>query len=189
VILWVTACSTQPEIPTVTATQTPRPIATSTAIWIQPTPFSTGDSIIWRDVSFTMDGVEVSNEFTTDFGSTRLPSSGNKFLWVHVKLKTLGTVEVNLPPLEHYSILYASTEIKPSYGHRGGYKDYTSLGITIFPDQELDGWLRFDIPAAAELKDMLFVFIPESTQIGASFFSPNYPYADDTLTYVWDLDQ
>jgi hypothetical protein len=136
-----------------------------------------------------MDQVEVTNEFVTDFGSVRLPSPGKKFLWVHVKLKTLGTVEVNLPPLEHYSILYAATEIKPSYGHRGGYMDYTSLGITIFPDQELDGWLRFDIPAAAELKDMRFIFIPESAQVGTSFSSPNYPYSDDKPTYVWNFEQ
>lgn len=188
-LLLVAACSTQPETATVTTTQTPRPIATSTAIRIQPTPFSTGDSILWREVSFSMDGVEITNEFTTDFGSTRLPSLGNKFLWVHVRLKNIAAVEVNLPALEHYSILYAATEFKPSYGHRNGYMDYTSLDITLFPDQELDGWLRFDIPAAAELKDMRFVFIPESAQVGVSFDSPNYPFSDDKPTYVWNLEK
>lgn len=187
-LLLVTACSTQPEIPTVTATQTPRPIATSTAIRIPPTPFATGDSILWCDVFFSMERAEVTNEFITDFGSTRLPSPENKFLWVHINLINIGTVEVSLPAIEHYSILYAATEIKPSYGHRGGYIDYTSLGITLFPGQEVDGWLRFDIPTAAELKDMLFVFIPESAQVGASFSSPNYPYSDDKPTYVWDLE-
>jgi hypothetical protein len=59
------------------------------------------------------------------------------------------------------------------------------LGPVIFPEQELDGWLRFDIPDTAELRDLRFVFLPESSQVGASFSSPNYPYADDKPTYVW----
>jgi hypothetical protein len=31
-----------------------------------------------------------------------------------------------------------------------------------------------------------FVFLPESAQVGASYGSPNYPYADDKPTYVWN---
>jgi hypothetical protein len=85
-----------------------------------------------------------------------------------------------------HSILYAATEIKPIYGHRQGYADYTSLDSIIFPNQELDGWLRFDIPVAAEWGEMFFVFIPESAQVGVSYSSPNYPYADDKPTYVWN---
>jgi hypothetical protein len=94
---------------------------------------------------------------------------------------------MDIPALEHYSILYAAIEIKPIYGHRNGYVDYSTLGKIIFPNQELDGWLRFDIPDTAGLEDMLFVFIPESAQIGTSYSSPSYPYASDKPTYVWDL--
>jgi len=64
--------------------------------------------------------------------------------------------------------------------------DNTTLGITIFPDQETDGWLRFDIPSTAGLKDMRFVFIPESVQVGVSYSSPDNIYADDKPAYVWD---
>jgi len=133
-----------------------------------------------------MDQLEITNEYLTDFGSTRTPPDGKKFLWVHVRLKNTSQVEMDVPVFEHYSILYAAIEIKPIYGHRDGYVDYTTLGKTIFPIQELDGWLRFDIPSTAELKDMRFVFLPESAQVGVSYSSPSYPYADDKPTYVWD---
>ena len=95
---------------------------------------------------------------------------------------------MNVPASEHFSILYAGTELKPTYGHRAQYIDYTTLGLAIFPDQELDVWLRFDIPTAAELRDLRFVFLPESSQVGASYGSPSYPYADDKPTYVWNCD-
>lgn len=136
----------------------------------------------------TMDQLEVTQEYLTDFGSTRIPPAGNKFLWVHLRLKNTGQIEMDVPLPEHFSILYAAIELKPTYGHRLEYMDYTELGPVIFPDQELDGWLRFDIPSMAELGDLRFVFLPESAQVGASYSSPNYPYADDKPTYVWNLE-
>jgi len=183
----VPACSTQSgssSTPaTATATQTPLPTSTPTPL---PTPVSPRDSILWDELQVTMDQLEITNEYLTDFGSTRTPPAGKKFLWVHVRLKNTSQIEMDVPVFEHYSILYAAIEIKPIYGHRDGYVDYTTLGKTIFPNQELDGWLRFDIPSTAELKDMHFVFLPESAQVGVSYSSPSYPYADDKPTYVWD---
>ena len=134
----------------------------------------------------TMEQLEVTEEYTTDYGSSRAPTEGNKFLWVYIRLKNKGKVEMDVPLSEHYSILYAAAELKPSYGHRQGYTEYTTLGLLIFPNQDLDGWIRFDIPTTAELKDLRFVFLPESSQVGASYNSPNYPYADDKPTYVWN---
>jgi hypothetical protein len=93
---------------------------------------------------------------------------------------------MDVPASEHFSVLYTAAELKPTYGHRAGYADYTTLGPLIFPDQGLDGWLRFDIPVSAELGELRFVFLPESAQVGASYNSPNYPYADDKPTYVWN---
>ena len=175
-LITLTACttkSTSQSIPA-TATQPPRPtVAVPTAV---PTPSSPSDSILWDDLQVTMDQLEITNEYVTDFGSTRTPPAGTKFLWVHVQMKNIGQVEMEIPVFEHFSILYAGTEIKPIYGHRNGYVDYTTLGTTIFPSQELDGWLRFDIPVAAELREMFFVFLPESVQIGSTLSSPNYPY-------------
>jgi hypothetical protein len=135
-----------------------------------------------------MDQVEITGEYLTEFGSNRNPPDGKQFLWVHIQLKNMGQVEIDMPALENFSILYAAAEIKPVYGHRNGYVDYTTLGSTIFPNQELDGWLRFDIPDTAELWDMLFVFLPESAQVGTSYSSPNYPYSDDKPTYVWECE-
>ena len=186
-LLILTACSSSGDSAgPITATVPSQ--ATATEVRILPTPASPGDSITWRDVQVTMDQLEVTDEFITEFGSTRNPSPGKKFMWAHIQLKNVGQIEIEIPQIEHFSILYAATEIKPTYGHRQGYRDYSTLGPILFPDQEADGWIRFDIPAAAELKDMLCVFIPESAQIGTSFSSPNYPYADGKPTYVWKCE-
>jgi hypothetical protein len=183
-LLLLTACSSTSEAVTpVAATALPQP--TAPEIRILPTPASPGDSVTWRDLQVSMDQIETTEEFVTEFGSTRRPSVGMKFMWVHIQLRNVGQIELDVPRLENFSVLYAATEVKPTYGHRQGYKDYSTLALKLFPDQEADGWIRFDVPAEAELKDMLCVFIPESAQIGTSFTSPDYPYADGTPTFVW----
>jgi hypothetical protein len=164
---------------------TPFPQPTATAVKIYPTVSSPQDSITWGSLQVTMDRLEITQEYQTDFGSSRSPTEGNKFLWVHLRIKNIGQTQTDLPAEEHFSILYSATELKPTYGHRAGYADYTTLASTIFPDQELQGWLRFDIPSASELKDLRFVFLPESSQVGSSYASPNYPYSDDKETFVW----
>ena len=180
----LTACSSarQTSTPSLTTTS-PQP--TATEMKVLSTPSSPGNSIGWGQLRVTMDQLEVTQDYITDYGSSRNPTEGNKFLWVHIRLKNTGQIEMDIPLPEHFSILYAAVELKPTYGHRAEYVDYTTLGPVIFPNQELEGWLRFDIPAAAELNDLRFVFLPESSQVGTSFSSPNYPYAEDKPTYVW----
>lgn len=186
--LILTACSSTGESATpVTVTAPPGP--TATEITVLPTPASSGDSILWRDLQVTMDQIEINEEFITEYGSTRSPSAGEKFMWVHVQLKNVGQIETDTPLIEHFSVLYAATELKPTYGHRKGYAEYSTLEPVLFPDQEADGWMRFDIPATAELKDLRFIFLPESSQVGASYSSPNYPYADDKPTFVWKCER
>ena len=170
------------------ASATPAPQPVTTEAVVIPTSSSPGNSISWENLQVIMDQPEFSETYETDYGSTRMPPAGGKYLWVHIGLKNTGQVEAAVPASEHFSVLYASTELKPTYGHRAGYKDYTTLPLVIFPDQMLDGWLRFDVPAAAELSELLFVFLPESSQIGASYGSPNFPYAEDKPTYVWDFE-
>src|SRR5512147_1649146 len=106
-LIVLTACSTKREsqsIPaTPTATSTPLPTSPPTPL---PTPSSPSDSILWEDLQVTMDGLEITNEYLTDFGSTRTPPAGKKFLWVHVLLKNTGQSEMDVPVFEHYSILY-----------------------------------------------------------------------------------
>ncbi|MBN2115907.1 MAG: DUF4352 domain-containing protein [Anaerolineales bacterium] len=163
-----------------TATVPPQP--TPTAL---PTPSSPGDPVIWRDLQVSMDQVEVTDQFITEFGTQRLPAAGKKFLWIHVRLENIGEGEIVLPASENFSVLYTESEIKPIYGHRQGYADYTDLASTLFPGQELDAWLRFDIPVAANWEELWFVFLPTSAQVGVSSSSPNYPYASNKPTYVW----
>jgi len=183
----LTACSSAGESVTpVTITTPPPPTATETRVL--PTPASPGNSITWRDLQVTMDQIEITDSFINEYGSTRIPSVGEKFMWVHLQLKNVGQGEVNTPLLENFSILYAATELKPTYGHRKEYADYSALEPVLFPDQEVDGWIRFDIPVMAELKDLRFVFLPISSQVGASPSSPNYPYSDDKPTFVWKCE-
>lgn len=183
-LLILAACfSTGESVIPLTMTAPPQP--TATEVRILRTPASPGDSILWRDLQVSMDQIETTEDYITEYGSTRSPSPGTKFMWVHIQLKNVGQIEIEIPQIEHFSVLYAATELKPTYGHREKYTEYATLGPILFPDQEADGWIRFDIPATGELKDMLCVFIPESAQIGTSFSSPNYPYAENKPTYVW----
>lgn len=184
-VLLLTACAT---IATPIATM-PSPEVTATEAKILPIPASPGDSIIYQNLQVTMTQTEITQDFVTEFGATRIPSSGMKFMWIHVQLQNMGPDQINLPSAEHYSALYAATELKPTYGHRKDYTDYTTLDPILFPNKEVDAWLRFDIPAAAELKDLQFVFLPESSSVGVSFSSANYPYAEDHPTYVWKCAQ
>lgn len=179
------ACSSTGESSAAPASPTGFPQLTATEIRVLPTPSLPGDSVTWRGLQVSMDQNEITDSFITEFGSERVPSSGRKFLWVHVTLKNVGKSEIVLPGPEHFSVLYADSEFKPTYGHRQGYTDYTSLGSTLFPGQELNAWLRFDIPINADLIDLWFVFLPESAQVGVSPSSPNYPYPDNKPTYVW----
>jgi len=180
----ITACSTtDASTPPGITTTTSQPTATEAGPL--PTPASPGDSITWRDLQVTLDQIETTQEFVTEFGTIRIPSPGKKFMWVHIQLTNMGQIEINIPILENFSVLYAATELKPTYGHRQGYMDYSTLGPILFPDQQADGWIRFDIPATAELTNLLCVFLPESAQIGSTISSPNYPYSEDKPTYVW----
>ena len=184
--LLIAGCSLGEGIANTPIPATPVPQPTATLVKILPTPSSPGNAITWDTLQVTMDQLEVTQDYLTDFGSTRIPPAGSKFLWIDIRLKNIGQVEMDVPLSEHFSLLYAAIELKPTYGHRAEYTDYTTLGPVIFPGQELDAWLRFDVPTTAELNELRFVFLPESSQGGASYNSPNFPYADDKPTYVWN---
>lgn len=187
-LLILTACTSAEDSSVTLAAATASPRPTVTEVKLLPTPASPGDSITWRDLQVSMDQVEITDSFINEFGSQRVPSAGQKFLWVHVILKNIGKSEIPLPAPENFSVLYAESEFKPIYGHRQGYVDYTALGSTLFAEQELDAWLRFDIPDTADLNDLWFVFLPTSAQVGVSPSSPNYPFADNKPTYVWKCE-
>lgn len=149
-----------------------------------PTPVAPGQGIIYHDLQVEMKQAEITTSYITEYGSRRDPTLGGKFLWVQLQLKNNAQNEYRLPAPERYSVLYGTTEFKSSYGHRQGYTDYTALGIGMFPGQIVDAWLRFDIPAVAELGDLQFVFIPEGLQVSTSFSPTEYPWADHPI-YLW----
>ena len=125
-----------------------------------------------------MSQAEITNGYETEYGSSREPAAGAKFLWIQIILENTGTRELTLPAPEHFSVLFGLSEFKVSYGHRKDHLDYQSLDPRLFQGQKTEAWLRFDIPAEAELKDLQFVFIPESSQVGAAILSVDYSWAD-----------
>lgn len=135
-----------------------------------PTPAPGGETITYEDLQVTMDQTEITESYETEFGSSREPTVGIKFLWIHIVLKNIGQQEQNLPAEENFSALLGTTEFKPTYGYRKDHTDYITLNTVIDAGEEVNAWLRFDVPVEAELKDLTFVFLPESTQISFGFF-------------------
>jgi hypothetical protein len=149
-----------------------------------PTPMPINQEIAYRDFRVTLQAVEATTSYITEYGSSRNPPLEAKFLWVRIQLKNLGPSEQPLPTSEHFSLLYGASEFKPAYGHRQGYADYTALKPVIYQGQQVEAWLRFDVPAGAELKDLQLAFLPESLQVSASFAPTDYPWADHPI-YLW----
>ena len=115
-----------------------------------PTPAPGGQTIMYKDLQVTMDQTEITESYETEFGSSREPTAGIKFLWIHIVLNM----------------------------------DYITLNTVIDAGEEVNAWLRFDVPIEAELKDLTFVFLPESTQISFGFSSTDFSWADHPI-YLW----
>ncbi len=182
-LLMITTCSPASGIitPASIPSSTPQLAAENKTL---PTPISSSQAIVYKNLQMVMSEAEITTSYLTEYGSTREPSAGIKFIWIHILLKNMGSSEWALPAPEHFSVLNGTTEFKPTYGHRKDHTDYTALNITMTQGQEVDAWLRFDIPFAAELKDMTFAFLPESSQVSLGFSSSNYFWADHPI-YLW----
>jgi hypothetical protein len=150
-----------------------------------PTPIAHSQMIIYDDLQVMMKEAEITTSYTTEYGSEREPTSADeKFVWIHLLLNNIGPDERTLPEIEHFSVLFGTDEFKPTYGHRKDHTDYASLNTGMVHGQEVDAWLRFDIPANAELRDLWFVFLPESSQVSLGFSSGDYFWADHPI-YLW----
>jgi len=149
-----------------------------------PTPVPHGQMVVYDDLQVTMGEAEITTSYPTEYGSTREPPAGKKFLWIHITLKNIGQGERDLPAPEHFSVLTGMTEFKSTYGHRKDHADYMALNTSMAEGQEVDAWLRFDISAALELKDLWFAFLPESSQASIGFSSSDYSWADHPI-YLW----
>lgn len=149
-----------------------------------PNPIPSGQEVTYADFRVTMAQAEITTSYITEYGSRRDAPTGSKFLWVHILLKNSGQVERGLPAVEHFSALFGASEFKPIYGHRQGHADYTTLKSIIYQGQQVDAWLRFDVPSDAELRNLQFAFLPESFQVSTAFAPTDYPWADHPI-YLW----
>lgn len=152
---------------------------------ILPTPVSPGQMVVYDGLQMVMSEAEITESYQTEYGTNREPPAGKRIIWIHIQLKNSSQGEINLPVSEHFSVLNGTTEFKATYGHRKEYLDYMALNATMVQRQELDAWLRFDIPAALELKDLLFAFLPESSQVSFGFSTSDYPWGDHPI-YLWN---
>ena len=182
-LLAITACNSTSEsvAPTAVPSATPQLIEESKSL---PTSAPSGQTIVYKDLQVTMDQAEITASYITEYGSSREPTTDIKFLWVHLILKNIGQQEQTLPAEEHFSALFGTTEFKPTYGHRKDYTDYITLNTVIGSSEEVDAWMRFDVPADAELKDLTFAFLPDSSQVSFGFSSSDYSWADHPI-YLW----
>jgi hypothetical protein len=145
---------------------------------------SLSQMVVYDDLQVAMSQAEITTSYLTEFDSTRDPPAGKNFLWIHILLKNISQHERDLPAPEHFSVLNGTTEFKSTYGHRKDYTDYMALTTGMVQGQDVDAWLRFDIPAALELKDLWFAFLPESSQLSTGFSSSDYPWGDHPI-YLW----
>lgn len=131
-----------------------------------------------------MKEAEITSSFITEYGTTREPPSGKNIIWVHILLKNISQREQILPGAEHFSVLNNTTEFKATYGHRKDHTDYMALPLTLAQGQEVDAWLRFDIPIAMDVNLFLFAFLPESSQVSIVSSSSGSSWVDHP-TYFW----
>ncbi len=187
--LLVLFCSMMMAACAVSATAVPQAIASATPqaateIKSLPTPVPSGQTVTYNEFQLTMKQAEITAGYLTDFGSTREPTVGSEFLWIHITFKNIGMAEQRLPTADHFSLLLDTVEFKPTYGHRLEHTDYTVLSDPLAAGEEVDAWLRFDIPAGTGLPELTFAFLPESTQVSFGFSSADYSWADHPI-YLW----
>lgn len=153
---------------------------------VPPTPLAPGSMVIHNDFRIVLLRAEISGEYVSQYGSVRQPAAGAKYLWVEVSLQNQGTRPIQTPGSDHYSVLFYSREIKPSYGHRQDYQEYTALDTTIYPGETLQAWLRFEIPETAQISDFRFAYMPDSVRVSLAAPETDTPWARHSL-YLWNL--
>lgn len=177
------ACNTfnPPIVPTLAySTSAPQP----TQVRTNPTPNPYGQVITYKTLRVTMTQAEFTSDYETEYGSRRAPPVGAKFLWIAVQFENISPNEQKLPATEHFILIKGAVEFKPTYGHRKGYPDYTSLNPGLYPGHKTEAWLRFDLPMDADLAELQFVFLPESVQVSSSFPVSGYTWADHPM-FSW----
>jgi hypothetical protein len=149
-----------------------------TRIQLPPTSIPAGQAVTYHNLRLTMNQAEITSGYETEYGIRREPTQGDKFLWVKIQLENISTSTQDLPDIEHFSAVLGAREFKPSYGHRMDHPDYVALDPVLYQGQIVQAWLRFDIPAEATLKDLQFVYLPDSLQVNFSVPLDGYNWAD-----------
>jgi len=187
-LLSLAACTMANKVATPTAILTAAATSVvanqSFATQVPPTPASPGQAIVHDNLEVTVDGAEFTSGYLTEYGTSREPPTDTKFLWVRVALKNLGRQAHTVPATEHFSVVYHASEFKPAYGHRQDHVDYTSLTSMLYQGSPQTAWLRFDLPATAELTALQFAYLPESSRV--TFSPTNYVWANHPV-YLWRL--
>jgi hypothetical protein len=182
-LLIVTACGSASDafVPTPVPSPTPQAVVENKTL---PTPISPSQMIVYKNLQVMMSETEITTSYLTEYDSTREPPTGKKIIWIHVLLSNISQGKWTLPAPEHFSVLAGTTEFKATYGHRKGHVDYMTLNTDMAEGQEVNAWLRFDIPTDSELQDLMFAFLPESSQVSLGFSSNDYSWADHPI-YLW----
>jgi hypothetical protein len=180
----VTSCNStsEPVVPTPVPSLTPLAAGETRSL---PTPMPPVQMIVYDDLQVVLSEAEITSNYLTEYGTEREPPAGKYIIWVRILLKNIGQDQQTLPDAEHFSVLHGTAEFKSTYGHRKDHADYMALTPTLIQGQEVDAWLRFDIPAEAELQDLTFAFLPESSQVSFGFSSNDYSWADHPI-YLWN---
>jgi hypothetical protein len=186
-ILLLSACAPASRaVPTPTATAGPGAVTLLSTPQVLPTPLPAGQTAAYNGLSVKIKQAEFNDRYKTEYGTFRDATPGVKFLWIQLSLETVDKEGVPVPDADHFSALYGLAEYKPTYGHRDGAPDYSSLGPILFPGGSHQVWLRFDLPAEADLSDVQFAFLPESTRISSSRSSGTAYY--DHPAFLWRLN-
>ena len=173
----------------VNATSTPAP----TQVRPLPTAMPGGQSIDYQNLRVSMLRADITGGYETEFGYRREPTSGLEFLWVNIQIENTSANQQALPALEHFSAIYATSEVIAVYGHRKDHPDYTSLKPVLYAAQptghmKVDAWLRFDVPAGTNLEDLRFVYLPDSLRVNFDFPTSGYNWADHPQ-FFWRCGQ
>jgi hypothetical protein len=185
-LLGLPACvpGSLPAAPTVSsATSAPIP----TQVFHLPTSIPGGQAVTYHNLRLTMNQAEITTGYETEYGIRREPTQGEKFLWVEIQLENISSSVQNLPDIDHFSAVFGASEFKPAYGHRKDYPDYVALDPELYEGQKSNVWLRFDIPSEAALKDLRFVYLPDSLQVNLSVPQDGYSWADHPQ-FFWECE-
>jgi hypothetical protein len=150
-----------------------------------PTPMTPDQTAVYGDLQVTMKDAEITSGYLTEYGTEREPPAGKNIIWIHILLKNMGQAEQDLPEPEHFSVLNGTNEFKATYGHRKDHADYMALTPTLVQGQDVNAWLRFDIPIELVLEDLKFVFLPESSQVSFGSSLSDNPW-DGHPIYFWN---